>query len=68
MIALMGGGPPRRQPVGEVGGAKPRQGSTLPGEPALEPKGMMMEMPDDIPRLAGQQPGFEGDKGQVWSA
>ena len=25
---------------------------------------MMMEMPDDIPRLAGQQPGFEGDKGQ----
>jgi hypothetical protein len=25
---------------------------------------MMVEMPDDIPRLAGQQPRFEGDKGQ----
>ena len=32
----MGGGPPRRQPVGEVGGAKPRQRSALSGEPAFE--------------------------------
>lgn len=60
----MGGGPPRRKPVGEVGGAKPRQRSALSGEPAFEPQRMMVELPDDIPRLAGQQPRLEGDKGQ----
>ena len=50
--------------VGEVGGAKPRQRSALSGEPAFEPQRMMVELPDDIPRLAGQQPRLEGDKGQ----
>lgn len=60
----MGGSPARRQPVGKVGGAKSRQGSTLSGEPALKPQRMMVELPDDIPRLAGQQPRLERNKRQ----
>ncbi len=36
----------------------------MSGEPAFEPQRMMVELPDDIPRLAGQQPRLEGDKGQ----
>ena len=28
----------------------------MSGEPAFEPQRMMVELPDDIPRLAGQQP------------
>lgn len=36
----------------------------MPGEPALKPQRMMVELPDDIPRLAGQQPRFERDKRQ----
>ncbi|MCS5960564.1 hypothetical protein LNP74_15665 [Klebsiella pneumoniae subsp. pneumoniae] len=57
MIAFMGGGPPRRQPVGEVGGAKPRQRSALSGEPAFEPQRMMVECPTTSRALPVSSPG-----------